>query len=322
MRILVTGAAGFIGSHLVERLLQLKHDVVGMDNFDPFYDPATKHNNLSLARDHATFTLIQGDLFDHEALQSAFAGNGFDVVVHLAAKAGVRPSIDDPIGYYRTNVEGTVRLLEMCKNQGVKKFIFASSSSVYGNNVKVPFSESDVVDYPISPYAASKKAGELICYNYHCLYGIDVFALRLFTVYGPRQRPDMAIHKFTRLMDAGKTIPVYGGGKLRRDFTFVDDIVHGLLNAINSVAGYQIINLGESTTISVSELIRLIEESLGKKANIQMLPIPPGDVNETFADIGKARELIGYRPKMSIDEGIRIWISWYLREKERRESTG
>lgn len=311
MKILVTGAAGFIGSHLTEHLLNDSHQVVGLDNFDPFYEKQIKEQNLQIARSSEDFIFYETDLLDPESLQQIFEVNRFDVVVHLAAKAGVRPSIQDPVGYQKVNNEGTVNLLEQCRIHNVKKFVFASSSSVYGNNTKVPFSEIDNVDFPISPYAATKKAGELICYNYHHLYNIDVFALRFFTVYGPRQRPEMAIHKFTRMIDNGEEIPVYGNGKPERDFTYIDDIIQGIRRAIQRVNGYEIINLGESGTISVNNLIRLIEKHLGKKARKNMLPMQPGDVDKTFADISRARELLDYNPATNIDTGIEQFVAWY-----------
>lgn len=312
MKILVTGAAGFIGSHLVEKLLHHQHEVLGIDNFNDYYDPKIKESNLRQALDYSTFTLVRDDILNADALQTIFTDGGFEAVIHLAAKTGVRPSITDPLSYYKNNIEGTLHLLEFCKRSGIKKFIFASSSSVYGNNEKVPFAEDDNVDHPISPYAASKKAAELICYNYHHLYDIDVYALRFFTAYGPRQRPDMAIHKFTRLILEDKPVPVFAEGKLKRDFTFIDDIVDGIINALRVVKGFEVINLGESKAISVIELIQVIERHLGKKADIKMLPAQPGDVNETFADITKAKRLINYKPKVDINNGIPRFIQWYL----------
>ena len=309
--ILVTGVAGFIGSHLTERLLAEGNQVIGLDNFDPFYEKSIKERNLQSASASDDFIFYEADLLDPISLDQIFEVNEIDVIVHLAAKAGVRPSIEDPVGYQKVNNEGTVNLLEQCRIHDVKKFVFASSSSVYGNNKKVPFSETDSVDFPISPYAATKKAGELICYNYHHLYDINVFALRFFTVYGPRQRPEMAIHKFTRMIDSGEEIPVYGNGKPERDFTYIEDIIQGVCAAIEKVSGYEIINLGESDTISVNNLIRLIEKHLGKKARKNMMPMQPGDVDKTFADISRARELLAYNPATDIDTGIQQFVNWY-----------
>lgn len=317
MRILVTGAAGFIGSHLTEKLLDNNHHVVGLDNFDNYYDRAMKESNLKQALAHSNFSLVRGDILDTNTFDGSLAGDTFDVVVHLAAKAGVRPSIKNPLSYFKTNVEGTLNLLEFCRNTSVSRLIFASSSSVYGNNEKVPFAETDSVDNPISPYAASKKAGELLCYNYHHLYGLQIHALRFFTAYGPRQRPDMAIHKFTKLIAEGKPIQLYGDGDLRRDFTYIDDIIQGIVNSIRCVRGFEVINLGESRTVRVAELVALIEKHLGKKAIVESVPIPPGDVKETFADISKARRLIQYTPSVEIEQGIQRFLQWYLETHSR-----
>jgi UDP-glucuronate 4-epimerase len=312
MKILVTGGAGFIGSHLVERLLDLKHEVMVIDNFDPFYDPAIKEKNLEKAHDFKSFKLYRTDILDHSSLTEIFSKNTFKAVVHLAAKAGVRPSIADPKGYYKVNVEGTLNLLEECKKYKITKFIFASSSSVYGNNEKVPFSETDIVDFPISPYAATKKAGELLCHNYYHLYGINIFALRFFTVYGPRQRPDLAIHKFFKLIAQNKPLPIYGDGSTSRDYTYIDDIVDGILKSIEGIRGYKIINLGESRTISLNELLRLIENITGKKLKIEKLNMQPGDVLRTYADISKARKLLDYDPKTDMETGLRKFYEWFL----------
>ena len=290
--ILITGAAGFIGSHLSERLLQEGSRIICLDNLDTFYDPQIKRENLKPLLANNNFTMIEGDIRDLKLLTDIFEGNRIDIIVHIAARAGVRPSIKEPLLYYDVNVRGTTNLLEMAKNYHIKKFIFASSSSVYGENKKVPFSEDDNVDFPISPYAATKKAGELISFTYHHLYGIPVSCLRFFTVYGPRQRPEMAIHKFTRLIYEGKSIPVYGDGTSRRDYTYIDDLISGITASVNAELGYEIINLGESKTIKLTELISLIEENLQKKAIIEWLPDQPGDVPVTFADISKARRLL------------------------------
>jgi len=314
-KIFLTGVAGFIGSHLAESLLNRGDAVIGIDNFDPFYSKRIKEKNLSYFNDHPNFKFYEESIIDLDALHRIFRNHKITHVVHLAAKAGVRPSIQEPLAYQKTNIEGTVNLLELCKTFNVRDFVFASSSSVYGNNKKVPFAETDIVDYPISPYAATKKAGELICYTYHHLYNINVFALRFFTVYGPRQRPEMAIHKFTRLIDEGKPIPVYGYGKPRRDFTYIDDIIQGVLAAIDRVKGYEVINLGESQTIQLSRLIDLIEENLQKKAIREEMPMQPGDVEQTFADITKAKNLLNYRPQTPIEEGIRKFVNWYQHHK-------
>jgi len=317
--ILITGAAGFIGSHLSEQLLKAGSRIICLDNLDSFYDPQIKRENLKPLLANNNFTLIEGDIRDLELLTDIFEGNRIDVIVHIAARAGVRPSIIEPLLYYDVNVRGTTNLLEMAKKYHVKKFIFASSSSVYGENKKVPFSEDDNVDYPISPYAATKKAGELIAFTYHHLYGIPVCCLRFFTVYGPRQRPEMAIHKFTRLIYEGKSIPVYGDGTSRRDYTYINDIIAGITASIDTELSYEIINLGESKTVRLSELISLIEENLQKKAEIEWLPEQPGDVPVTFADINKARRLLGYDPCVDIKEGVGRFVKWFLEREKRRE---
>ncbi len=315
MRILVTGAAGFIGSHLVDTLVNLGHDVVGLDNFDGSYDIRAKERNLQMALSRPQFSFVRGDILDGDTLTEILRKREIEIVVHLAAKTGVRSSIGDPLGYHRTNVLGTVNVLEAARVFGITRIIYASSSSVYGNNRKTPFSEDDSVDHPVSPYAASKRAGEVICRNYHSMYGLNIYALRFFTVYGPRQRPDMAIHKFTRLILNGCKIPVFGEGNLRRDFTFIDDIIQGVTNSVERVRGFELINLGESTTISVSRLIEVIEAGLSKRAVIELLPIQEGDVDETYADITKARRLIDYQPKVGIEEGVRRFLEWYLCEE-------
>ncbi len=314
--ILITGVAGFIGSHLGEALIKQGKRVVGVDNFDPYYPKTIKLRNIRELQESPFFTFYPTSILDYPGMQKIFENHRISHVVHLAAKAGVRPSIQNPAAYQKFNVEGTTNILELMKQFEIKKLIFASSSSVYGNNKKVPFSETDNVDFPISPYAATKKAGELLCYTYHHLYNIDVFAMRFFTVYGPRQRPDMAIHKFTRAIDEGKPISVYGYGKPERDFTYIEDIIQGLLRSIERVSGYEIINLGESQTITTNELIELIEEALGKKAIRQEMPMQPGDVNRTFADIRKAQRLLDYQPTTPIQMGIKRFVEWYLENKE------
>ena len=315
MKILVTGAAGFIASHLTERLLGAGHAVVGLDNFDDFYDPAIKEENLQEARDHSSFTLVRGDIRDPGTL--AGLPDGIGTVVHIAARAGVRPSIAYPVLYYDVNVTGTLRLLEFARERGINRFVSASSSSVYGNNPKVPFSEDDRVDNPISPYAASKKAGELLCHSYTHLYGITCLNLRFFTVYGPRQRPDLAIHKFARLLAAGEEIPMFGDGTTQRDYTYVDDILQGVEGAIGWVGenegAFDIVNLGESRTIELMEMIRVVGEELGVEPRIKRLPMQPGDVERTFADISKARRLLGYDPRWEFREGVRAFVRWLQR---------
>ncbi len=304
-KILITGAAGFIGSNLVVQLVKNGTQVIGIDNFDNFYDVNLKRANLAGLIESPKFSLIETDIRNKEQLTKVFNEYRPDCVVHLAARAGVRPSIDDPVLYYDVNVTGTLILLEVMKECGVKKLVFASSSSVYGNNKKVPFSETDNVDNPISPYAATKKAGELLCYTYHHLYNFDVFCLRFFTVYGHNQRPEMAIQKFGRHIREGKPISMYGEGSTRRDYTYIDDIVSGLVASIEQVHGYEIINLGNNDTIALLDLIHCIAEIIGKPAQINQEPLQPGDVEITYADIAKAKQLLDYQPKHSIKDGLR-----------------
>ncbi|MCF7814769.1 MAG: GDP-mannose 4,6-dehydratase [Candidatus Cloacimonetes bacterium] len=312
MKVLITGAAGFIGSHLAEALVK-EHQVIGLDNFCDFYDPAIKHKNIEELLKNDNFKLIEADIRHQKTASEIFTENDFDLVIHLAAMAGVRPSIEDPQLYTEVNINGTVNLLEECKKHGIKKFIFASSSSVYGNNKKVPFAETDPVDHPISPYAATKKAGELICHTYHKLYAISLICLRFFTVYGPRQRPDLAIHKFTRRMLNGEEIPVFGDGTTRRDYTYIDDIIDGILKAVNYVDStyvYDVFNLGESQTISLQDMISTLEDTLQIKAEKKILPLQPGDVQQTFADITKSRKILGYDPQIDFQDGIALFIDW------------
>ncbi len=317
MKCLITGGAGFIGSHLSERLLECGYEVVNYDNFNDYYDPNIKRRNIAALLQRAGYTLVEGDILDREALQQLFKQHQFSVVVHLAARAGVRPSIAQPLLYEQVNCEGTVNLLELARHSGVDKFIFGSSSSVYGENAKVPFSEEDRVDHPISPYAYTKKAGELLCYTYHHLYKMKITCLRFFTVYGPRQRPDMAIHKFTKMIDAGEKVPMFGEGTSRRDYTFISDIVDGIEKAMHACSAYHVYNLGESRTIDLRSLINLIQEALGKKARIEQLPLQPGDVPITYADISKARREIGYDPKVDIAEGVRRFVEWFKQNSAR-----
>ena len=310
MNILITGAAGFIGSHLAERLVQQGHNIIGLDNFDPFYDRSVKESNLAALRNSSNFQLVEGDIRNAEQVDGVLTQANIEMIIHLAAKAGVRPSIQDPITYQDVNINGTMVLLEAARNHNVKKFIFASSSSIYGNNEKVPFSETDNVDYPISPYAATKKAGELLCHTYHHLYEIQINCLRFFTVYGPRQRPDLAIHKFARLIEAGKPIPVFGDGSMARDFTYIDDILDGILAALNHWTGYRIYNLGESRPYRLDRLIRELETALDKKALIDRQPVPPGDVRQTFADVTRAKTELGYNPQTDLPEGLKTFVQW------------
>jgi UDP-glucuronate 4-epimerase len=315
MRVLVTGGAGFIGSHLVERLLNEGHEVTCLDNFDDFYDPRLKRENLRTTLTRDQFRLYEGDFRDAELLDRLFKEIQPELVIHLGARAGVRPSIEDPLLYYDINVNGSLRLLEAMRNHGVERALIASSSSVYGNNEKVPFAESDPVDHPISPYAATKKAVELLSHTWHHLWGLKIAQLRFFTVYGPRQRPEMAIHKFTRLIEQGKSIPFFGDGSSRRDYTYIDDIIDGIICVMQSDFSYDIVNLGESQTNTLATLVDLIGRELGKKPKLEMLPLQPGDVTITFADISHARQQYGYNPTTPLADGIRKFTAWYLENK-------
>jgi len=312
MNFLVTGGAGFIGSHVCERLLRDGHRVWAFDDLNDFYDPQIKRQNLHEIQSLAQpFEFIPGDITDAAALAEIFSSVKFDQIIHLAARAGVRPSLEQPALYQRVNVEGTVNLLEAARKTGVKKITLASSSSVYGVNAKVPFGESDPIFSAISPYAASKLACEALGHVYHHIYKMDVAMLRFFTVYGPRQRPDLAIHKFTKLIDAGRPIPVFGDGRTARDHTHISDIVEGVIACTQREFGFEIFNLGESETVELGRLIGLIEAALGKKAVIDRQPMQPGDVPITFADISKARTLLNYQPKVKIEQGIKLFAEWY-----------
>ncbi len=311
VKILVTGIAGFIGSNLGEHLIKGDVKLIGIDNFDPFYDREVKENNLNILNRSSNFIFFEGDICNASFLNTILNNEKPDLVIHLAAKAGVRPSILNPSEYYNTNVIGTLNLLEAMKTAGCKRMIFGSSSSIYGNNKKVPFSEEDIVDNPISPYAATKKAGELLCHTYHHLYNFDIFCLRFFTVYGPRQRPDLAIHKFTKYILEGRLLPFYGTGATARDYTYIDDIIQGILCAVNELNGFDIINLGESNTITLSKLVSVLETEIGKKAILEKLPMQPGDVEKTYADISKAKQLIGYNPTFSFEDGIKEFVMWF-----------
>lgn len=315
-KVLITGVAGFIGSHLAEKMLKDGWSVFGLDNFDEFYLKQDKLKNLECINAVSdSFTFIEGSINNNELLLEKFSD--VDLVIHLAAKAGVRPSIDDPVGYNKTNVDGTMSILEFMRSAGIKKHILASSSSVYGNNKKVPFSEKDNVDFPISPYAATKKTCELICHTYSHLFAIDTACLRFFTVYGPRQRPDLAIHKFSRLISAGEPISMYGDGTTKRDYTYIDDIIDGISKTVkwimpdNDSTKYEVFNLGESCTVSLKEMISALENALGKKAVIEQHPMQPGDVSITYADISKAKSILGYDPKTQIADGLNSFVKWF-----------
>lgn len=313
MKILVTGGAGFIGSHVCERLIAA-HEIHCIDNFCDYYDPAIKWDNISELRKQDGFELHQGDIRDNAFLRSVFAGTDFDAVIHLSAMAGVRGSISDPHYYVEVDVNGTLNLLDFCRERGIRHFILASSSSVYGNNSKVPFAESDRVDHPISPYAAAKKACELIAHTYWHLYGISMLILRFFTVYGPRQRPDLAIHKFTRMIYEGEPLTLFGDGSTRRDYTYIDDIVDGVELALDYVVKnrcYDIFNLGESRTVSLLEMVETLERVTGITAQKKWMPKQPGDVEQTYADISKSVRLLGYNPQTSFESGIQRFVDWY-----------
>ncbi|MBE4950629.1 GDP-mannose 4,6-dehydratase [Chryseobacterium culicis] len=338
---LITGGSGFIGSHLIERLLRNGHSVINIDNFDDFYSYQVKIKNtlesigkisdfefseketdiqhLASLSHSDQYSLYWQDIRDKNGLENIFKNHHIDMVIHLAALAGVRPSIERPLEYEEVNVRGTMNLWELCKEFNIKKFICASSSSVYGNNEKIPFSETDNVDNPISPYAATKKSGEVIGHVYHSLYHIDMIQLRFFTVYGPRQRPDLAIHKFAKLISEDQAIPFYGDGSTARDYTYIDDIIDGITKSIlylETHSGvYEILNLGENQVITLSEMVNTIEKALGKTANKKILPMQPGDVTKTNADITKAMALIGYKPATDFQNGIKKFVEWFLRKR-------
>lgn len=311
---LITGGAGFIGSSLADQLLK-ENKVVVIDNFCDFYDPNIKENNIIEALKNSNYKLYRGDIRDKELLDLIFKENKIDVVIHLAAMAGVRPSIENPILYQDVNCMGTGNILETMKKYDVKKLVMASSSSVYGNNKTVPFKETDIVDFAISPYAATKKANEVMTHVYHKLFDFNVIMLRFFTVFGPRQRPDLAINKFTGLMLKDEEIPMFGDGSTSRDYTYIDDIVAGIVGSINYVETkknvYEVINLGNSSPITLKEMINIIGEVLNVTPKIKELPMQPGDVERTYADISKAKELLGYEPKTGFKEGISNFVDWY-----------
>ena len=317
-RILITGGAGFIGSHVVDRLLaEGDWQVSVVDDFNDFYEPRIKRANVKRHDQNPNYRLFEADIRNQTSLKRIFAENAFACIVHLAARAGVRPSLKEPLLYAETNVNGTMNLLELAREYRIPQFVFGSSSSVYGINAKVPFSEDDPIRQPISPYAATKAAGELLCHTYTHLYGMRGVCLRFFTVYGPRQRPDLAIHKFARLISEGKPIPVFGDGTTRRDYTFIEDIVAGVRAAIDyDQSDYEVINLGESRTVELRELISLLEQELGATAKIDRQPLQPGDVPQTFADITKARQLLAYNPQTQIEAGIRKFVAWFRESRK------
>ena len=316
----VTGGAGFIGSNLVEKLLNLQLKVVVIDNFCDFYNPKIKEDNIKEYLLNPNFKLYKGDIRDYDLLNKIFSENKIDVIIHLAAMAGVRPSIENPILYQEVNGIGTQNILEIAKKYNIKNLVMASSSSVYGNSKEVPFKEDMVVDYAISPYAATKKSNEVMAHVYHELYHMNIVMLRFFTVFGPRQRPDLAINKFVRLMLEGKEIPVYGDGTTSRDYTYVDDVVDGIVRSISYIEThnevYEIMNIGNFNPISLNEMIETIGKVLKVNFKIKKLPMQPGDVNRTYADISKAKKLIGYEPKINFEEGIIRFVKWYKDKKE------
>ncbi len=314
MRVIITGGAGFIGSHLAERLIDQNHEVVCLDNFNDFYDPNLKRRNIEKALASRKYTLITGDILDRDLLDKVFADK-FDAVVHLAAYAGVRPSLERPDIYQRVNVEGTLNLLEQCRIHKVPKFVFASSSSVYGGRTVVPFRETDDVMRPISTYAATKVAGEALCHTYYKTFGLNVFSLRFFTVYGPRQRPEMAIHLFANHILRGDPLPVFGDGRSARDYTFIEDIVDGVVASVERCSGFEVINLGGSNTTSLEELIGMIGTRLKSTPIIKRQGDQPGDVPITFADVTRAKELLGFVPKVGIEEGVDRFCSWLLKQR-------
>jgi len=311
MKILVTGCAGFIGSHVAEELLKRGDSVVGVDNINDYYDVKFKKQNLEILKKYPGFVFYKEDICDYGALKKIFEKEKPDKIVHLAARAGVRPSIEKPLLYEEVNVKGTLNLLGLAKDCKVKSFVFASSSSVYGNQKKIPFSETDNVDNPISPYAATKKAGELLCHTYHHLYSMKIACLRFFTVYGPRGRPDMAPYLFVQGVMGGTPITKYGDGKSKRDYTFIADIVKGVIAAVDKELEFEIINLGNNKPVELNEFISIVEKLTGKKAVINSMPMQPGDVNITYADIRKAKKLLGYKPETGFEAGMQIFVEWY-----------
>jgi UDP-glucuronate 4-epimerase len=310
VRLLVTGGAGFIGSHLVDRRLARGDRVVVLDDFNDFYDPALKRANVSPHRGNPSYRLVEGDIRDRALVFRLFEEESFDAVLHLAARAGVRPSLTQPVLYEEVNCIGTLHLLEAAVAHGKPRFVFASSSSVYGVNAKLPFAENDPIDRPISPYATTKRSGELLVYNYHYLHGLRALCLRFFTVYGPRQRPEMAIARFIRSIDAGRPIPYYGDGSSRRDYTYIDDIANGVEAALASGVDFEIVNLGGAHPVTLEQLVRSIEEATGKAANLDRQPDQPGDVPVTYASAEKAERLLGFQARVPLAEGLRRSVEW------------
>jgi UDP-glucuronate 4-epimerase len=315
--VLITGGAGFIGSHLAESLLARERRVVVLDNFDTFYAPDVKRRNVAAAKRSPAYRLVEGDIRDRAALDAVLGSEPFETVIHLAARAGVRPSIEEPELYTDVNLNGTTTILEACRRHGVGTLLFGSSSSVYGNNPKVPFSEDDPVDHPVSPYAATKKAGELLCHAHHHLHGLKVACLRFFTVYGPRQRPEMAIHKFARLLASGREIDQYGDGGSARDYTYVSDIVAGIERAEERCTGFHVWNLGGSRTITLAELVRKIAAGLGVPPRVRELPMQPGDVDRTWADVSRVERELGWRAEVDIDRGLALFLDWFRAQESR-----
>lgn len=316
--VLVTGAAGFIGSHLSERLVQLNYLVIGLDNFDEFYSPDIKWKNIKALTKAENFQLIQGDIRDTDVLRDIFQKHDIDIVTHLAARAGVRPSIDKPLEYLDVNINGTLCLLEASRKYNIDRFLFASSSSVYGVQNKIPFREDSKICCPTSPYATSKAAAELYCRTYSHLYNMPVKVLRLFTVYGPRQRPEMAIHQFVRKIDSGEEIAIFGDGTSKRDYTFVSDIINGIINTMEytDTQNFRIFNLGDSCPVTLEYLVDIIEKNMKKPVKRKIVPVQAGDVPITAADISEARNHLGYNPQVPIEQGVPLFIEWYLKNKE------
>ncbi|MFC5412038.1 NAD-dependent epimerase/dehydratase family protein [Larkinella bovis] len=316
MTILLTGGAGFIGSNVAKQLLLENHRVICLDNLDDYYNPDTKWKNVQRTLSDPGYHFHEGDIRDAELVDTLFQTYGFDAVIHLAARAGVRPSVQNPALYFDVNVNGTMTLLQAMQRWNVHKMVFASSSSVYGDSPNVPFDESDTADRPLSPYAASKRAAELVCHTFHHLYGFDIFCLRFFTVFGPYQRPEMAISQFTDSLLNDTAIQVFGDGSTARDYTYVDDIVRGIILSLENLNGYEVLNIGGSDPISLADLIQLIEQAVGQNAQINRLPMQPGDVQQTYANIRKAQQLIGYQPSVRVEEGIRRFVEWYRASQE------
>ena len=321
MRILITGGAGFIGSHLADRLLARGDRVVVLDDFNDFYDPAVKRANVAPRLGDPRYRLVEADIRDRDRLESLFEEERFDAILHLAARAGVRPSIQQPVLYEEVNCVGTLHLLEAAAAHGKPRFVFASSSSVYGINSKLPFSEDDPIDRPISPYATTKRSGELLVYTYHHLHGLRAVCLRFFTVYGPRQRPEMAIARFIRSIDSGLPIPFYGDGSSRRDYTYIADIADGVEAALASDFTFDIVNLGGAHPVTLADLVRAIEEATGRSAKLDRQPDQPGDVPATYAAVEKAERLLGFRARIPLAEGLRRSVEWHRSQRERSATT-